>query len=198
MNLQRIGETQASDNGIAITSTGTESPVSITINKHATSLPSILIPLLDKIISAYQPQYEEIGNTTEIPDVEDKISYNSVKIYADDIRENTGYMALIEGILDSIDDQNPNAKVTFLWAINKKYKGCKRKLFLDNSIDPSDKPKAQEIISANADKIIHQVATTIISSCSGHINAPIELVEAAQELIVCYGFINCQILEKPQ
>ena len=189
--------TTASDDGVAINSSGTNSPINVSFQKTLGSLPSILNPLLDKIITVYEPQYEEVEGVFIDPDIDIKITHNSVRVYAEEIRDQSGYMALIEEVLDNIDNETPKAKDKFLWAINKKYKDCKKKLFIANNIDTSNKQAVREIICANADKIITDVSKDIIKHSVGHINATIELIEAAQELIVCYGFINCQILEKP-
>jgi len=190
--------TTASDDGVAINSSGTNSPVNVSFQNALGSLPSILNPLLDKIITVYEPQYEEVEDVFIDPDIDIKIEYNSVRVYAEEIRDQSGYMSLIEEVLDSIDDETPKAKDKFLWAINKKYKDCKKRLFIENNIDTSDKKAIRDLICENADKIITDVSKDIIKHTVGHINAPVELIEAAQELIVCYGFINCQILEKPE
>ncbi|EDM69278.1 hypothetical protein PE36_07317 [Moritella sp. PE36] len=190
--------TTASESGIAINSAGTNSPINVSFQKALGSLPSILNPLLDEIIAVYEPQYEEVEGVFIDPDIDIKINYNSVRVYAEEIRDQSGYMSLIEEILDCIDNETPKAKNKFLWAINKKYKDCKKKLFIEMNIDTSDKAAVREAICANADKIITDVSKDIIKHSVGHINSTIELIEAAQELIVCYGFINCQILEKPE
>lgn len=187
---------EAKNNSISVLSNGKNSPV--TIIQQISHLPSILNPLLEKIIQVYQPQFSESEELLASPEVEEKISFNSVKIHADEIRENCGYMALIEQVLDDIDDENPSAKKTFLWAIHKKYIACKKELFIENNIDPTDKISVKKIIGANADKIIAQVAKKIIATANGNLNFSVELIESAQELIVCYGFINCKILEKPE
>jgi hypothetical protein len=189
--------TIASDEGVAINSSGTNSPINVSFQKTLGSLPSILNPLLDRIITVYEPQYEEVEGVFIDPDIDIKITHNSVRVYAEEIRDQSGYMALIEEVLDNIDNETPKAKDKFLWAINKKYKDCKKRLFIENNIDTSNKKAVREMICANADKIITDVSKDIIKHSVGHIDATIELIEAAQELIVCYGFINCQILEKP-
>lgn len=193
-----INETSvtASNNSISVLSSGQNSPV--TIIQQISHLPSILNPLLEKIIAVYQPQFLESEELLASPEVEEKIIFNSVKIHADEIRENCGYMALIEQVLDDIDDENPNAKKTFLWAVHKKYIACKKELFIEHQIDPTNKESVRQIISENADKIIAQVAKSIIATANGNLNFSVELIEAAKELIICYGFINCKILEKPE
>jgi hypothetical protein len=187
---------QATNNSISILSKGKDSPV--TIIQQIAHLPSILNPLLEKIIEVYQPQFRDSEELLASPEVEEKILFNSVKIHAGEIRDNCGYMALIEQVLDGIDNENPNAKNTFLWAVNKKYVACKKELFIENNIDPTDKAIVKQIICKNADRIIAKVAKSIIDTANGNLNFSVELIEAAQELIVCYGFINCKILEKPE
>ncbi|MFB2681581.1 hypothetical protein [Shewanella mangrovisoli] len=190
--------TTASDQAIAINSSGQNSPVNVSFQKVLGTLPSILNPLLDRIITIYEPQYEAAEGIFIDPDIEIKIRYNCVRVYAEEIRDKSGYMALIEEVLDNIDNETPKAKDKFLWAINKKYKDCKKRLFIEHKIDTSNKDSVKDIICDNADRIITDVSRDIIKHAIGHIDSSIELIEAAQELIVCYGFINCQILEKPE
>lgn len=191
-------QVKASQNSLAINNTGTGSPISVTLQQSLNSLPSILNPLLDGIITVYEPQYEEASGLFIDPDIEVKISFNSVRAYAEDIREQSCYMSLIEEVLDNIDNEKPKAKEKFLWAINKKYRDCKKALFIENNTDTSNRNDVLKVISDNADNIINRVSRSIIDNSIGYVSAPIELVEAAQELIVCFGFINCQILEKPE
>ncbi|SOB58172.1 conserved protein of unknown function [Pseudodesulfovibrio profundus] len=117
-------------------------------------------------------------------------------MFAEEIRENAGYMVLVEEAINNLDDLTPNAKDTFLWAISQKYSQIRKELFLQNSTDPSDIEARQELISSNADKILHAVSEEI-ESTSSQLNYPVELKKVARELIVIYGFINCKILEKP-
>ena len=190
------GSTSASDNSIAVNNLGNNSPV--TIIQQLATLPSVLNPLLDQIISKHQPLFEETNQVFTSPETEVKITHNAVKVYANEIRENSGYMSLIEGILDAMDDENPDAKNIFLWAINKKYTNYRKQLFIDNNVDPANKIKVKELICRHADKIIARVAQDIKATANGDPSSAVELVESAIDLVVCYGFINCQILEEPE
>ncbi|WP_281649025.1 ABC-three component system protein [Parendozoicomonas sp. Alg238-R29] len=195
MSLFREQTTSASENGIAITNR--DGDVKVSIIKSLARLPSILNPLLIKIIEEHRPQNSAESVSFLYPETELKITYNRVINYADDFKEFSGYMSLIEYSLDNIDNEDPGARETFLWALNKKYKNIKKELLIENDIDPSNKDDVIGIIAKNSDRIILKVSKEIISTANGDVTYPIELVQAAQELVVCYGFINCQILEKP-
>lgn len=132
MAFSNGSQVKASQNSLAINSTGTGSLISVNLQQTLNSLPSILNPLLDEIITVYEPQYEEAGGLFIDPDIEVKISFNSVRAYAEDIREQSCYMSLIEEVLDNIDNEKPKAKEKFLSAINKKYRDCKKALFIEH------------------------------------------------------------------
>lgn len=185
----------AAGSGVAVNNAGNDNVINII--QQLSTLPSILNQLLEGIISVYEPQFNDSDEHLASPETEVKISYNSVKIHAEEIREHSGYMSLIDQVIDNIDDENPSAKKTFLWAINQKYKSCRKTLFIENGVDPEDKEHVREIIGIHADRIIESVAKEITASATGSLNFSVELIQAAQELVVCYGFINCRILEKP-
>ncbi|WP_415766105.1 hypothetical protein [Pseudomonas sp. ZB1P45] len=186
----------AQDDGVAVLNTGPGS-VNLNIVKSLSGLPSVLNPLIIKIVEVYRPQFNSVMQAPKYPETEVKITFNRVKIYAEDLREQSGYMALIESLIDCIDDESPLSKETFLWAINQKYKDVKKKIFLEGNIDPLDSEAAKEAICQNSDKIISLVSLDILSGANVSSTSPVELVKAAKELIVCYGFINCKILEEP-
>jgi len=186
--------TSATDDSIAVTNYG--SGATIKIIKNSAEINSLLNPLIAEIVNRHSLDYSSSSRDELPPDTEDKIKYNSVKIFAEDIRENAGFMVLVEDAINNIDDLVPNAKTTFLWAIKRKYNKIKKGLFLENSIDPGDIEAKQKIISSNADNILNEVSQEI-AAASSSLEFPIELLDVARELIVFYGFINCKILEKP-
>ncbi|MFE8709342.1 hypothetical protein [Aeromonas allosaccharophila] len=193
-----IGSASANTDGVAIISSGT-GPVTVNKNIHyqTQAVTSLLTPIMVRIIDVYNPSCDVSDLSIGMPGVEEKIKFNAVKAYAYNIIEYCNYMSVIEMVIDNIDSEEPGAKEKFLWTINKKYKDVKRQIIMESGIDPfSDDVKV--LINTHADKIISLVSENIMSSATSAMSAPIELIEAAQELIVCYGFINCQILEAPQ
>ena len=187
-------EIKAGRSSFAIDNSGNSNALNIDV-RGQTKLTSLLNPLLERIVEAYD--FDEELEQVELPGVEEKILYNSVKVHAEEIRDSTGYMSLIEELIDHIDDESPNAKKKFLAAIFKNYKKHKKALLIENATDPNDKEAVQILIRANADKLIQSVAQTMLAHAEGEIDAPVELVQTAQELIVGFGFINCRILERP-
>ena len=75
--------------GFAIDNSGKNNIASV-ILKSAHKLPSLLNPLIEKIIE--EEGRIERNDDYEIPDIEDKISFNSVIVYAEDLRDSAGYM----------------------------------------------------------------------------------------------------------
>lgn len=193
-----ISRASANEEGIAIVSNGA-SP--ITVNKNiynqTQAVTSLLTPIMMRIIDVYTPSCDVSDLDIGMPGVEEKIRFNAVKAYSSSLVEYCNYMSVIETIIDNIDSEEPGSKTRFLWTINKKYKDVKRKIIMESGIDPS-RDDVMRLINTHADKIILLVSENIMSSAMQAMSAPIELIEAAQELIVCYGFINCQILEAPQ
>ena len=184
----------ASD-GVAIDNSGSNNTAHVFL-RNAVNLPSLLNPLIEKIIE--DEHRMERSEDHEIPDVEEKISFNSVKVYAEDLRDSAGYMSVIEDLIDAIDDERPNAKSIFLKAIKRNYDNHKKNLLIEHSVDPTDLEATQMLICSNADKLIQLVSNTILSHANSHLSHSVELVQSAQELIVGYGFINCKILERPR
>lgn len=185
---------EANNGGIAVNNNGGEVSVTITALSKVTSL---LNPLLIKIIEAYKPEELIDGEIVDYPGVDEKLEYNAVAAYAEDIREHSGYMGLIEALIESIDNEDPGAKSRFLWAIQQKYKQAKKELLIEGSIRTTNKSEILEFIKNNSDKILLKVSKLIDETLEGFDGAAIEIVHSAKELIVCYGFINCKILEPP-
>jgi len=188
----------SSNGGISVDNSGENNNLSLSVTNIG-KLSSLLNPLLEKIIEEYDrvETYQVQDPNENILGIEAKITFNSVKVYAEDLRESAGYMSLIEELIDCIDDQKPRSKESFLKAIKRNYKNHKKNLLIEHGVDPQDTAAVQEIICQNADKLIQAVAKTILDHASNSWGYPVEMVQTAQELIVGYGFINCQILEKP-
>jgi hypothetical protein len=186
--------THAQDNGVAVDNSGSGT-VNVFPTQSAAAVSSLLNPLLLKIVEAHTPYEELADDDIEYPGVEAKLEYNQVLVFSDEIRENSGYMELIEGLIISIDDEDPGAQKKFLYAISQKYKEAKKELFLKCSEKPQSLEQKLSLIRLNSDALIKLVSDRIVNVSDQFQNCPVELVESAKQLIVCYGFINCKILE---
>ncbi len=171
--------------------------VNLTITNQLANLPSVLAPLLIKVVEHYKPIYNPNAILEKSPKIEDKISFNKVQYYADDIRVQSDFMGIIEETLSSIDNEDPGSKGTIQYTVNKSYKEIKRKLLMTNNIPPWDTDSVNKIISENSDKIFQLVLDDIFSIDFNELQCSKELLTAAQELLVCYGFIGCMVLEEP-
>ncbi|MEZ9257445.1 hypothetical protein AB4125_07555 [Vibrio splendidus] len=185
----------ASENGIAVATIGPDSPV--TIITALSKMPSVLNPLLEGIIRVYDPIELPPDSLELLPETDLKIQFNSLILYADEVRELVGFMSLIENIIDSIDQQAPGSANRFLWAINKKYRDCKNRLVLNKDIDLTNKDLIHQCICSNADKLFDEVTEELFQTVRTDMDCEIEIMQSAQRLIVCYGFINCKVLERP-
>lgn len=184
--------TTAEGGGIAVTNgNGT-----VTINvRDFQKLNTLLSPLLIKIVETYKPYQTNQVIPPEYPGLEEKLDHNAVIVHAPELRENCGLMAIIEGHVDVIDNNDPGAKDTLLWAIHGKYKEVRKELMIEEGVNPSDKQATMRLIRKNSDKILLKVSKKIINVENECYGAAVEILSAARDLIVCYGFINCKILE---
>ena len=188
-------EAEATHGGIAVVNNGS-GPVTIAATTAAIS--SLLNPLLIRIVSTHTP-YDEIPDVElDYPGVDEKIEYNRVSVYSEVIVDNVGYMELIENLISTIDDEEPGAQKRFLFAINQKYKSARRELFLNQTERPVTPEQKLNITRIGSDELILKVSELIVDIKTGFHGAPSELVDWARQLIVCYGFIHCKILEPPK
>lgn len=188
-------DAQATNGGLTVVNTGSGP---ITVAPTPAAISSLLNPLLLKIVSTHTP-YDEIADVEmDYRGVDEKIEHNRVLVYSEVIVENVGYMELIENLILTIDDEEPGAQKRFLYAINQKYKTAKREVFMRQTVRPVTEEQKLNIIRMNSDELVLRVAERIVDINTGFHGAASELVEWARQLIVCYGFIHCKILEPPQ
>lgn len=190
-------KTQAENGGIAVVNTG-DGTVTVAPSGSAAAIISLLNPLLIKIVESHTPYGDMADIEIEYPEVDEKIEYNNVSIFSEDIIDNAGYMELIESLISTIDDEEPGAQKSFLFAINQKYKTAKRDLFLSLPVKPVSSEQKLQAIRDGSDQLILAVSELVVDVKIGFQGFPVELVEWARQLIVCYGFINCKILEPPK
>lgn len=189
-------EIKASNDGMAVDNSGFGNQSTININKAA-KYSSLLNPLLEKIVENYDPE-SEIENHGELPYPDEKIKFNNVNIFTDQIEECVSFLSVVEEQIDIIDDEEPKSKNKFMRAINQKYKEQKRDLLIEKSVDSNNPNDVISVVRENADKIIQGVSGAILEYAEKDLHGySVEEVKDAISLIVCYGFINCKILERP-
>ncbi|MBF8731122.1 hypothetical protein ACF8Q9_11385 [Pseudomonas sp. TYF_15] len=188
-------DAQATNGGLTVVSTGSGG---VTVAASPAAISSLLNPLLIKIVSSHTP-YDEIADVEiDYRGVDEKIEHNNVTVYSEVIIDNVGYMELIESLILTIDNEEPGAQKRFLYAINQKYKIARRELFMRQTEKPATDEQRLSVVRLGSDELILKVSELIVDIKTGFHGIPSELVEWARQLIVCYGFINCKILEPPQ
>lgn len=156
---------------------------------------SLLNPLLEKIINNHDPD-ADINSIEEPPDPEEKLNFNNVKIFSEEILDCIGFLSLVEEQIDALDDEAPGSKKKFLRAINQNYKNHRRQLLIERNVN--EKKEVINVIRENSDRLILSVTESILDSAIVDLYShPVETVRDSISLIVCYGFINCKILERP-
>lgn len=186
----------ATKGGFAYDGSGIANSPTFNLNQVA-KYGSLLNPLLEKIIDKYDPD-SEVNNDDELPDPEEKLDFNHVRVFSEEIVDCVGFLSLVEEQVDTIDDESPGAKKKFLRAIHQNYKNHRCELLIENGINSKDKADVIKIVRANADLLIQQVTNTILEYAKVDLYyCPVEDVRDSTNLIVCYGFINCKVLERP-
>lgn len=188
-------DAQATNGGLTVVSTGSGG---VTVAASPAAISSLLNPLLMKIVSTHTP-YDEIPDVEmDYRGVDEKIEHNHVSVYSEVIIDNVGYMELIESLILTIDNEEPGAQKRFLYAINQKYKTARRDLFMRQAEKPVTEEQKLDVVRMGSDELVLRVSELIVDIRTGFHGVPSELVDWARQLIVCYGFINCKILEPPQ
>ncbi|HDZ8980278.1 TPA: hypothetical protein RUY06_002172 [Aeromonas veronii] len=192
----RTKEVRADRGGLAYDGSGIGNSPTFNLN-HVARFSSLLNPLMEKIIENYNPELG-LNHNYDLPDPDEKLNFNDVKVFSEEIVDCIGFLSLVEELVDSIDDDKPGAKNNFLRAINQNYKNHRRQLLIKNGIAIKDKVAVIELIRNNSDLLLQQVTDSMLDNARIDFHAfPVEDVRDSASLIVCYGFINCQILERP-
>lgn len=185
----------ATNKGVAIDASGSGNTSHINITRAA-KFGSLLNPLLELIIE--KDIFNSDRENQSTPDPEHKINFNDVKVYAVTLKECISLLSIIEEQIDAIDNEVPNSKERFKRAIKQNYTTHKNKLLTEHNLDPTNKTAIIETIKNNSDKLIERIADTLLSNSEVDLHDhPIEDVRDAINLVICYGFINCKILENP-
>jgi len=164
---------------------------------HVARFSSLLNPLLERIIENYDPD-SETNNSDELPDPDEKLDFNRVRVLSEEIIGCVGFLTLVEEQVDAIDDESPGAKSKFLRAIHQNYKNHRSQLLISENVAIKDKKSVILTIRQNSDLLLQQVTDSILDNAITDLHTfPVEDVRDSANLIVCYGFINCKVLERP-
>ncbi|MDR9766576.1 hypothetical protein RJP56_10970 [Shewanella baltica] len=189
-------EIKAERGSLAYDGSGINNSPTFNLN-HVARFSSLLNPLLERIIEKYDPD-SETNNSDELPDPDEKLDFNNVRVFSEEIIDCVGFLTLVEEQVDAIDDESPGAKIKFLRAIHQNYKNHRRQLLISESVSIKDKESVISTIRQNSDLLLQQVTDSIIDNARTDLHAfPVEDVRDSANLIVCYGFINCKVLERP-
>jgi len=191
-----IKEITAERGSLAYDGSGMGNSPTFNLN-HVARFSSLLNPLLERIIEKYDPD-SEVSNNDELPDPDEKLDFNNVRVFSEEIIDCVSFLSLVEEQVDAIDDESPGAKNKFLRAIHQNYKNHRRQLLISESVAIKDKDLVVSTIRRNSDLLLQQVTESILDNARTDLYAfPVEDVRDSANLIVCYGFINCKILERP-
>ena len=186
----------SSENSLSLNNSGVGNKATVTLNQSA-SYGSIINQLLTSLVENFDADFDD-GDTSPLPDHEDKLDFNNVIHYKEDILDNIIYLSVVEDITDTIDNEKPRTKEKILKAINRLYKTEKRNILIDHDINPSDKENVIKALNSNADIIFRNINSSLLElSKKDLIKYDIERVQSSIDLILCYAFINCRILENP-
>jgi hypothetical protein len=189
-------EIKAERGSLAYDGSGINNSPTFNLN-HVAKFSSLLNPLLERIIEKYDPD-SETNNSDELPDPDEKLDFNNVRVFSEEIIDCVGFLILVEEQVDAIDDESPGAKIKFLRAIHQNYKNHRRQLLISESVSIKDKESVISTIRQNSDLLLQQVTDSILDNARTDLHAfPVEDVRDSANLIVCYGLINCKVLERP-
>jgi hypothetical protein len=189
-------EIKAERGSLAYDGSGINNSPTFNLN-HVARFSSLLNPLLERIIEKCDPD-SETNNSDELPDPDEKLDFNNVRVFSEEITDCVGFLTLVEEQVDAIDDESPGAKIKFLRAIHQNYKNHRRQLLISESVSIKDKESVISTIRQNSDLLLQQVTDSILDNARTDLHAfPVEDVRDSANLIVCYGFINCKVLERP-
>ncbi|OBT01604.1 hypothetical protein A9259_20060 [Vibrio cyclitrophicus] len=185
----------ANNGGIAVELSGKNNHLEV-LNAH--KVRSALTPLLEKILDTTDPLDLELDNDYIFTEkVELKIDYNCLNVYSELIRENSSFLFIVEEAVEAFDNENPNYRKRFLKSINMKYKEAKRDVMIENNINTKNHIDVISCIKDNSDFLVSSVRNKMFDDSFSNLDFCVESLQMARDMIVCYGFINCKILEVP-
>nr|DAM13553.1 MAG TPA: hypothetical protein [Caudoviricetes sp.] len=174
-------------------------PVKIYNNIEAKKRLHSLMPTFIEILA-------QITNTENPPSdstvplsykIEDKIEYNQLLKYKSLVDEYGNYYLVCENAFIALDNIKNFSKERILKSISEKYKAEKRSLL---SFNHNQEISEIDLIRNNSDYIIDQIISKIKEEIMINYNEEdivFEDVEFCLPVFICYAFVECKILERP-
>ena len=85
-----------------------------------------------------------------------------------------------------------------MYSIKEYYKEIRNKILRENNVAIDDFATIKKTLNNNADNIITLVKEKIFNNVIDEGENYIEMIKFSIDLVICYGFIHCHILERPQ
>ena len=170
-------------------STGYQAGRDININ-NVLKNKSIIAEVVNAISKIDLGDKANLGKIKKLPEIDEKIGHNNITTYKYLINEYSFYGKILEGIYETLEEQNPGKKGTLLGRIFEFYKAEKRNLTQTDNID---------VIRENADSIIENIIKKLDAEIlkSSNLESYNEEIYSAIQIIVADAFIQCKILEDP-
>lgn len=153
-------------------------------------LGSIIAKIAPLLSSANEPTTE----FAHLAQVKDKIEFNQIKRFKRQIESYADYGSTVESILEEIDNHKTSQK--------SKIKNYFMDIYFATCIDmlPSGGVHDASFVRANSDEILENISTNVtrqIREEANLENVGLEELQFAVNLLICYAFIACKIMEKP-
>lgn len=163
-------------------------------NGSLNSRQSYLVKVINQISSSDLFENLDTRNGTDSFNIQDKISFNSVKRYKPIIEEYGVYQGKLTQIYTEIEDQGSAKKEVLLRNIKELYLKAKGKLLNGNH--------TIEMIQTHADDLIEEVEKglwELIEKKSDNLDETIlyEAINPCLSVILVDAFMRCKILEEP-
>lgn len=182
-------------NSIAVDGSGLFNRTSIYQLQNSSYSSKINI-LLESLIEEDDNQIDPPNALTA--EADEKLDFNNIGHYREDIEEFSAQLSIVEEKIDTIDGQIPGSKARILKAIHQHYKNQKRDLLIKNNICHDDKERIILEIRKNSDYILNEISKKIIEHARpDFIDKDIETMQEVSNIVLCYGFVNCKIMENP-
>lgn len=167
-------------------------------------LPSIITKVVEALAQLAIMSEEEIDIRYKVDakdlrayKIPEKITQNHVVKHKATILEYSHYGRMCDEAFNIVDNNLMGSKSKVLRDIQQLYRDCKGQLLLENDCDSGDE---MEIIRKHSDSIIEMVRDELKERILNDDSESFFYEDLNDGLIrvVCYAFIECKILEKPQ
>lgn len=128
--------------------------------------------------------------------IEDKIKHNQLSKYKSLVDDYGNYYTICKSAFKALDNIMIYSKERILRSISEKYKAEKRLLVNYNSKDISDIELIRENSDYIIDQIIYKIKEEVMINCNEE-NIVLEDIEFCLPVFLCYAFVECKILERP-